>query len=125
VIEHELSNRVIGAAIEVHRILGPGLLESAFRAALKHELGLRGLRVESECGVAVAYKELEVPAAFRLDLLVEGKLIVELKAVEALRSAHKAQLLTYLRFCKVRLGLLFNFNEAMLKRGIVRVVNGI
>ena len=121
--EDGLSNRIIGAAIEVHRALGPGLLESAYRVALAHELRLLGHVVEAERVVGIRYKDLDVPTAFRLDLLIEDSVIVELKSVEKLLPAHSAQLLTYLRFCDKRLGLLLNFNEVTLKRGIVRIVN--
>jgi len=121
--ENELSSRIIGAAIEVHRILGPGLLESAYRAALTYELRVLGLQVEVEVPMAIKYKGLEIPAAFRLDLVVEQLVVLELKAVEKVMPLHEAQLLTYLRCCEKRLGLLLNFNETTLKRGVTRVVN--
>jgi GxxExxY protein len=121
--ENDVSHLIIGAAIEVHRVLGPGLLESAYRLALAHELRLRGHKVDTEVLVAVRYKDLEIPGAFRIDLLVEGLVVVELKAVEKLMPMHEAQLLTYLRCSNKRLGLLLNFHESMLKRGVTRVVN--
>ncbi len=121
--ENECSNRIIGAAIEVHRVLGPGLLESAYRQALQHELRAQGLRVECEVRVSIGYKGLELPDAFRVDMLVEDLVIAELNAVERVSPLHHAQLLTYLRCCNKRLGLLLNFHEPMLKRGIARVAN--
>ena len=121
--ENELSNRVIGAAIEVHRALGPGLLESAYQKFLARELALNGLLYETEVPLYLEYKGVVIDDAYRIDLLVGDKLIIELKAVEALTDIHKAQLLTYLRFMRRKLGLLINFNEMILKRGIKRVVN--
>jgi len=119
-----LLNTVVGAAIEVHRALGPGLLESAYQRCLLMELGRAGLRCESEVPVAVAYKGEVVEVAYRADILVEDKVLLELKAVERLTEKHKAQVLTYLRLMNVRIGLLINFNEVLLKHGIRRVVNG-
>lgn len=121
--EDELSSRIIGAAIEVHRVLGPGLLESAYRTALTHELRPLGLNVEVEVPVAIRYKDLAIPAALRLDLMVDGTVVLELKSVEKIMPLHEAQLLTYLRCLDKRLGLLLNFNETMLKRGVRRIVN--
>lgn len=123
--ENACSTHIIGAAIEVHRALGSGLLESAYRLALTHELALRGLRVCSERPIGISYKALSIPQAFRVDLLVEDLVIVELKATQKLLPIHAAQLLTYLRFSGHRLGLLLNFHEQVLKRGIVRVANGL
>jgi len=119
-----LLDTVIGAAIEVHRALGPGLLESAYHRCLLIELGHAGLRCESEAPVAVAYKGEVVEVAYRADMLVEDRILLELKAVERLTEKHKAQMLTYLRLMNVRIGLLINFNEVLLKHGIRRVVNG-
>jgi len=123
--ENVLANRVIGAAIEVHKYLGPSLMESAYHACLMHELELGKLRFESEFSVVVDYKGLAVADAYRVDLMVENKLIVELKTVASLGDIHKAQLLTYLRLTKRKLGLLINFNELLLKHGIQRVVNSL
>jgi GxxExxY protein len=122
--EKELSGEVIGAAIEVHRLLGPGLLESAYELALERELVLRGLSVERQKSVPLEYKGLALGDGFRLDLLIENCLIVEIKAVDRLLPIHEAQLLTYLRLSSTRFGLLINFNEKVLKAGIKRVVNG-
>ena len=118
-----LSGEVIGAAIEVHRLLGPGLLESAYELALERELGLRGVRVERQKPVALEYKGVDLGDGFRIDLLVDGCLIVEIKAVDHLLPIHEAQLLTYLRLTAVRLGLLINFNEKTIKEGVKRVAN--
>lgn len=119
----KLSNRVIGAAIEVHRTLGPGLLESAYQACLAHELELRALRVSREHGLPLEYKGVRLSSAYRVDLMVEGQLIVEVKAAERLLPVHAAQLLSYLRMSGNTLGLLLNFNVPVLKQGIKRVVN--
>jgi GxxExxY protein len=115
---------VIGAAIAVHRELGPGLLESAYEACLVYELRQRGVRVEQQIPRPVFYKGLQLECGYRLDLLVEDQVIVELKAVEALLPIHEAQLLTYLKLRKLRLGLLINFNVPILKNGIKRLLNG-
>src|SRR5437763_9973443 len=106
----ELSRRVIGAAIEVHKHLGPGLLESAYEACLCHELGLKGLSFGRQIPVPVQYKGLELDCAYRIDVLVEGLVVVELKAVDKLEPIHDAQLITYLKLTDRWLGLLLNFN---------------
>ena len=118
----EASNRIIGAAIEVHRHLGPGLLESLYEKALTHELELRGLSVRRQVAVSVVYKDL-VMEGQRLDLLVDPGVVVEVKAVERLAAIHEAQLISYLRCTGMRLGLLVNFNRRLLKEGIKRIVN--
>ena len=120
---NELSERVIGAAIEVHRFLGPGLLEQSYEKALEHEFTLRGLKYSSQISLPIAYKELQIPDAYRLDILIENQLIVEIKAVENILPVHKAQLLTYLRHTQKPLGLLINFNSSLLKNGLTRVIN--
>ena len=119
---NEVSRRVIGAAIEVHRHLGPGLLESVYERALVYELGLRGLRVRQQMPVTVAYKDLKIEGQ-RLDLFVEPGVIVERKAVDRLLPIHEAQLLSYLKSTGTRLGLLLNFKSRVLKDGIKRIVN--
>ena len=119
-----LSGEVIGAAIEVHRLLGPGLLESAYELALERELVLRGFSVQRQKPVPLEYKGVPLGDGFRLDLLVEDRLLLEIKAVDTLLPIHEAQLLTYLRLTARRFGLLMNFNEKTLKDGIRRVVNG-
>ena len=122
--EQELSGDVIGAAIEVHRVLGPGLLESAYELALERELTLRGHAVERQKPVSLEYKGTTLGDGFRIDLLVDDRLLLEIKAVEGLLPRHDAQLLTYLRLTGKRVGLLINFNERTLKEGIRRVMNG-
>ena len=122
--EKELSGDVIGAAIEVHRVLGPGLLESAYELALERELILRGHSIERQKPVPLEYKGTALGDGFRIDLLVDDRLLLEIKAVEGLLPRHDAQLLTYLRLTGKRVGLLINFNERTLKEGIRRVMNG-
>jgi GxxExxY protein len=119
--ENSLATEVIGAAIEVHRALGPGLLESAYHECLVHELELRRLAFEREVPIALDYKGVVVGVAYRADLLVGNKLLVELKTVDRLLPVHKAQLVTYLRLTNRKLGLLINFNVTVLKDGIQRV----
>ena len=123
-IENKITGAVIGAAVEVHKSLGPGLLESAYEVALKKELELRGFRVRQQVGLPVVYKNEKVDLGYRIDLLVEEKVVVEVKSVEALHDVHLAQILTYLRLSHRRLGLLINFNVKMLKDGIRRVIQG-
>ena len=116
-----LSEKVIGAAIEVHRNLGPGLLESAYENCLCHELFLRSLKFQRQVPLSIEYKGIEVEAAYRIDILVEDSLVLELKAVEVLNPIHSAQLLTYLRLSGISTGLLINFMVPVLKNGIRRV----
>lgn len=123
--ENGVAHTVIGAALEVHRALGPGLLESAYHECLSHELELRGIDYQAEVALPLVYKGREIVQAYRADLLVDGCLLVELKSAEKVLPLHKAQLLTYLRLTGCRLGLLINFNVTMLKSGITRVVNGL
>lgn len=119
-----LSNQVIGAAIEVHRHLGPGLLESAYEECLCHELSLRKVPHARQVPLPVEYKGIKLECGYRLDVLVDSLVILELKAVEQLDPIHEAQLLTYLRLSKLWLGLLINFNVPVVKNGIKRLVNG-
>jgi len=118
----KLSNRVIGCAIEVHRELGPGLLESTYEQCLAHELKLNGLRFELQQPLPVKYKGVRLDCGYRVDVLVEDKLIIELKSVEQIKGIHEAQLLTYMRLAEVKIGLLMNFNVMKLKDGIKRFV---
>jgi GxxExxY protein len=119
---NQLTERIIGAAIEVHRELGPGLLESAYQRALAHEFRLRRLRFEEQKLCAIGYKDLLIEDAYRLDFLVENCVVVELKAIDELLGVHDAQVLTYLRFTTCRIGLLFNFRTAVLvKHGLRRL----
>ena len=122
--ENRITEKVIGAAVEVHRELGPGLLESAYRTCLVQELRCMDTRVESEVPLPVIYRGVRLECGYRLDLLVEGQIIVELKAVHVLEALHTAQLLTYLKLSKKRIGLLINFNVPLLKDGIRRVIFG-
>jgi GxxExxY protein len=118
----ELSSAVIGAAIEVHRELGPGLLESAYEECLCHELTLRKILFKRQVSQPVSYKGVQLDCGYRLDLLVADQLVLELKSVAAIEPIHEAQLLTYLRLSRCKVGLLINFNVPMLKQGIIRRV---
>ena len=124
-MNNEISRLIVGAAIEVHRVMGPGLLESVYHACMKSELKNRDLEFESEVPLYVEYKGEVIQEAYRLDLIVEDKVVLELKAIERLAAKHKAQLLTYLRLSNKKLGLLINFNESTLKSGLKRVVNNL
>lgn len=117
----ELTHRVLACAYEVHRTLGPGLLESAYKRCLTHELSLRGLSYASEAVVPIQYKEARLDAGYRADLIVEGSVLIELKAVERLLGIHEAQVMTYLRLTGLQVGLLINFNVSSLKAGIRRL----
>jgi GxxExxY protein len=119
-----LSHEVIGAAIEVHRFLGPGLLESVYESALCEELSLRSVGYQRQLGIPLRYKGRRLDCDLKLDLLVEGSLIVEVKALEKVLPIHKAQLLTYLRLQGIAVGLLLNFNVEVLRDGIRRILNG-
>ncbi len=119
----QLSHRIIGAAIEVHRHLGPGLLESAYELCLVFELKHLGVKVEEQKPLPVVYKEVRLDCGYRLDLVVEDEIIVEIKAVEKLLPIHEAQLLSYLRLAHKRVGLLMNFHVPVLKNGLKRIVN--
>ncbi len=118
----DLSNQVIGCAIEVHRALGPGLLESSYEQCLAHEMSLAGIAFQLQPALPVEYKGLKLDCGYRIDLLIEGRLIVELKSVSALLPLHDAQILTYLKLSRVRVGLLINFNVTRLKDGLKRFV---
>lgn len=118
---NDASREIIGAAIEVHRHLGPGLLESIYEQALVHELCLRGMTVQRQVPVSIAYKNLDI-AGQRLDLIVAPGIVVEIKAIEVVKEVHSAQLLGYLKSTGLRLGLLINFNNLVLKTGIKRIV---
>ena len=125
--ENSIAREVIGAAIEVHRALGPGLLESVYRRCLVHELERRGLGYEEEVPLGVVYKGLVIEQAYRADVLVGHRLLLELKSVERLDAVHAAQLLTYLylKMTRKKLGLLLNFNVTVMRDGIRRIVNGL
>ncbi|MBI3585692.1 MAG: GxxExxY protein [Ignavibacteriales bacterium] len=120
---NEITDKIIGAAINVHRVLGPGLLESAYEACLAFELLQLGLKVEQQKPLPVVYKSVQLDCGYRLDLLVEESVIVELKFVDQLVPIHKAQLISYLKLSGLTVGLLINFNTTILKDGIQRIVN--
>jgi len=121
--QEQLTGQMTGAAIEVHKQLGPGLLESTYQACLCHELELRGISFECQKPLPLEYKGVKLECGYRIDLLVAGLVIVEIKSVEALAPIHEAQLLTYLKLTGVKVGLLINFNVVVLKEGIRRLVH--
>ena len=120
---NSITNGIIGAAMEVHRRLGPGLLESTYEACLAFELAERGLAVEQQKALPVLYKEVKMECGYRIDLLVDRAVVVEVKAIESLAPVHEAQVLSYLRLSGCKVGLLINFNVRILKQGIRRIVN--
>ena len=120
---NDITNVIIGAAIKVHSELGPGLLESAYSECLAYELGEVGLKVEREKTMPVVYKGIQLECGYRIDLLVEDKVVVELKAVKSIGDVHMAQILTYLKLANCKIGLLINFNEYRVKDGIRRLIN--
>ena len=122
--ENEISQKIIGAAIEVHKQLGPGLLESTYETCLAYELKQLGLDFKQQIALPVVYKEVKLDAGYRIDLLIENKVIVEIKSVEALADIHTAQLLTYLKLKDLKLGLLINFNSVRVVDGLKRILNG-
>jgi len=122
-VENDLATEVIGSAIAVHKILGPGLLESAYKECLFYELISKGIYVEKERPLPLIYKEIRMDCGYRLDLIVENKIIVEIKAVEALNDVHLAQVLTYLKVSGCKLGLLINFNVLKVKEGVRRIIH--
>ena len=123
--ENEISSKIIGAAIEVHKQLGPGLLESTYETCLAYELKQMGLDVKQQQALPVVYKEVKLDAGYRIDLLIENKVIIEIKSVEALADIHTAQLLTYLKLKDLKLGLLINFNSVRVVDGLRRIVNNL
>ena len=122
-IHQELTQKIIGCAIEVHRQLGPGLLESAYQECLIYELTQSRLKIEKEISMPILYKDIKLNQGYRIDILVEDKIVLELKSVDKITDVHKSQLLTYLRLGKYELGLLINFNVPILKNGIKRLIN--
>lgn len=123
--ENDLSHLIIGIAIDVHNALGPGLLENAYQECLYYKLSKEGLKVEKEKVMPLIYEDVKLDCGYRIDLLVEDKVVIEIKSVEELNDIHLAQTLTYLKLGKYKLGLLINFNVLLLKHGIKRVVNGL
>ncbi|MDQ1772445.1 GxxExxY protein [Labilibaculum sp. A4] len=122
--ENEITEKIIKAAMKVHTVLGPGLLESAYQECLFYELQKSGLKVEKEKALPISYDGVKLDCGYRLDLFVEDQVIVELKSIDSFKDIHLAQTLTYLKLANRRLGLMINFNVEMLKYGIKRVVNG-
>jgi GxxExxY protein len=118
----EITDKIIGCAIEVHKQLGPGLLESAYEECLSYELEQAGLNITRQKPVPVVYKEIKLECGYRIDILVENCVVIELKSVEALNQVHEAQILTYLKFAKKEVGLLINFNVTLLKNGLKKYV---
>jgi len=118
----ELTSKIIGCAIEVHKLLGPGLLESAYEECLSYELERSGLRIERQKAVPVIYKEIKLNCGYRIDILVEDSVVLELKSVDVLNPIHEAQVLTYLKFSEKRVGLLINFNVTLLKNGLKKYI---
>jgi GxxExxY protein len=121
--ENELSNRIIGLAIKVHQNLGPGLLESAYKECLFYKLKKDGFLVEKEKPMPLIYEEVKLNCGYRIDILVESKIVIEIKSVEALNEVHLAQTLTYMKLGEYKLGLIINFNVSLLKDGIRRIIN--
>lgn len=123
--ENEISNIIIGIAIEIHKKLGPGLLENVYKECLFYKIMQRGLLVEKEKALPLVFEEVKLDCGYRIDLLVENKFLIEIKTVESLTVNHLAQTLTYLKLGNYKLGLLVNFNESLLKNGIRRVINNL
>ena len=123
--ENEIGKNVVDAAIAVHRELGPGLLETVYEVVLADELRQRGLKVERQMPVPITCRGIRFDEGFRADIVIEGKVILELKSIPRVNDAHKKQLLTYLKLTRIKLGFLFNFGEAFMKNGITRIVNGL
>lgn len=119
---NQITSEIIGAAIEVHKHLGPGMLESAYEECLCYELSNRGLKFEKQKPIPIVYKEIKLDCGYRADLIVENEVVVELKSQEAILPVHEAQILTYLRFANKKVGLLINFNFTILKNGIRRYI---
>ena len=124
-LENELSKIVVNACFDIHSQLGPGLFESVYEEILYSELRKKGLMIERQKAIPVVWKELKMEQGFRADLIVEHKVLIEIKSVEAIARVHQKQVLTYLRLTNLKLGLLVNFNEALIKNGIQRIVNNL
>jgi GxxExxY protein len=122
--ENEIGKIIIDCAVALHKELGPGLLESVYEVLLAHELELKGLRIQREVPVPIEFHGVKFSEGFRVDMVVEGLVIVEMKSVESLNNSHKKQVLTYLKLTGLKMGYLLNFGEALMKNGIVRIING-
>jgi GxxExxY protein len=120
---NKLTGKIIASAIEVHKNLGPGLLESAYEECLAHELKIEGLNFERQKSLPIIYKDFRLDCGYRLDFIVEGAIILELKSCDKIEAVHKAQLLTYLKLTGLRIGLVMNFNVPLMREGIIRLVN--
>jgi len=123
--ENEISGIIVDLSVKIHKALGPGLLESVYEEILFYELTQEGLRCKRQVAIPVIYDELKMELGFRADIIIESKVIIELKSVEAVADVHKKQLLTYLKITGLKLGLLLNFNVALMKEGIIRIVNNL
>jgi GxxExxY protein len=123
--ENEIANRIVNLSLQVHRALGPGLLESAYKECLYYKLINSGLRVEKEKAMPLIFEEVKLDCGYRIDLLVEGSVVIEIKSVESINEVHFAQTLTYMKLGNFKLGLLINFNVFLLKQGVKRIVNGL
>lgn len=124
-IENEIGTVIVDAAVGIHRALGPGLLETVYEVVLAHDIAARGLRVERQVPIAIRYRDLKFDEAFRADMVIEGKVILELKSVEKVTPAHRKQIQTYLRLTGCKLGYLLNFGDVLMRNGITRTVNGL
>ena len=123
--ENQIGNVIVGAAIEVHKQLGPGLLETTYEVALMYELSERGLTVKRQVSIPIQYRGVPLEEGFRADMIVGDKVMLELKSLESINDIHKKQLLTYLKLAGIKLGYLMNFGESLMKKGITRIVNGL
>jgi GxxExxY protein len=123
--ENEIAKILVNIFVKVHKVLGPGLLESVYEAAICYELAMVGLKFQRQQGIEVIYEKVKMDLGFRADIIIENKVIVEIKSIETLAPVHHKQLLTYLRLTDLKLGLLVNFNIALIKDGITRIVNGL
>jgi GxxExxY protein len=123
--ENQIGSTIVGAAIEVHKQLGPGLLETTYEVALAHEMSERGLTVKRQVAIPILYRGIRLDEGFRADMIVSDKVILELKSVDSINEVHKKQLLTYLKLAGIKLGYLMNFGEILMKKGITRIVNGL
>lgn len=122
--ENQIAKSVFEAALKVHKALGPGLLESAYEECLFYELKKQGIKVEKQKALPLIYEDVKMEIGYRVDLMIENKFIIEIKAVEAMNDVHMAQILTYLKLADCKLGMLINFNVSLLKNGVRRVING-
>jgi GxxExxY protein len=123
--ENEIAKEIVDAAFHIHKYFGPGMLESAYQTVLIHELNKRGLQLKSEVPIPIVYEGVQITTGFRADVIVEDKVIIELKSIEMILPVHKKQLFTYMKLANLKLGLLINFGSAMFKGSVTRIVNGL